>query len=154
MVTYGTMSMNRTRWLLFLIATFILSTVTLGVSLFLYIYWYIEVSSGLETLIHRFNLNYVDIAAAETWVVITVLSILVGLILIGFFLIFVYNLKALQLFRLQRNFINNFTHELKTPVTSLQLYLETFLKHELNREERIKYINSMMEDVNRLYVTI
>ncbi|MFP4444896.1 MAG: sensor histidine kinase [Desulfosudaceae bacterium] len=146
--------MTRTRWILFLIATFFFSAVTLGLSLFLYIYWYIEVSAGLETLVNKFNLRRVDIAASDTWVVITVLSILVGLILIGFFLIFVYNLKTLQLFRLQRNFINNFTHELKTPVTSLQLYLETFLKHDLDRDERIKYLHSMMADVNRLSSTI
>lgn len=148
------MMINRTRWLLWLIAIFVLSTVALGFSLFLYIYWYIKVSAGLEHLISRFNLERVDIAASHTWVVITVLSILVGLILVGLFLIFFYNLKTLQLFRLQRNFINNFTHELKTPVTSLRLYLETFLKHDLPREERLRYINFMMTDITRLSSTI
>ncbi len=146
--------MNRTRWIIFLITIFVLSAVTLGFSLFLYIYWYIKVSTGLEALAQKFNLGRVDMASADTWVVITVLSILVGLILIGLFFIFFYNLKTLQLFRLQRNFINNFTHELKTPVTSLQLYLETFLKHDLPREEQIRYVHSMMEDVNRLSSTI
>ncbi len=145
---------NRTRWLLLLITLFVLSTVALGFSLFLYIYWYIKVSAGLETLMKRFPIEGVDMAAAQTWVVITVLSILVGLILVGLFLIFFYNLKTLQLFRLQRNFINNFTHELKTPVTSLRLYLETFMKHELSRDNRLKYLHSMIADVTRLSTTI
>jgi signal transduction histidine kinase len=51
---------------------------------------------------------------------------------------------------LQRNFINNFTHELKTPVTSLKLYLDTFAKYNLSRDDQIKYIGFMIQDVDRL----
>ena len=78
------------------------------------------------------------------------LSILVAIILAGVFLIFIYNQKTWQLYRMQRNFINSFTHELKTPVTSLKLYLETFAKHELPREDRLKYVGFMIHDVERL----
>jgi signal transduction histidine kinase len=56
----------------------------------------------------------------------------------------------LQLYRLQNNFINSFTHELKTPVTSLKLFLQTFSKHELARAEQLKYIQFMISDVARL----
>jgi two-component system phosphate regulon sensor histidine kinase PhoR len=78
----------------------------------------------------------------------------VGIILIGIFIIFVYSQKAMQLNRLQRNFINNFTHELKTPVTSLKLFLETLGMHELSRDDQLKYIATMLLDVNRLSNTI
>jgi len=60
----------------------------------------------------------------------------------------------LQLYRLQHTFINNFTHELKTPVTSLKLYLETFAKHDLPRAEQLKYIGFMLQDTERLSVNI
>jgi two-component system phosphate regulon sensor histidine kinase PhoR len=69
-------------------------------------------------------------------------------------LIFVYSQKMVQLYRLQHNFINNFTHELKTPAASLQLFLETFQKHNLQREDQLKYIDYMLTDVNRLSDTI
>jgi signal transduction histidine kinase len=39
---------------------------------------------------------------------------------------------------------------LKTPVTSLKLYLETFRKHALCREDQIKYLNYMIHDAERL----
>nr|WP_285903258.1 HAMP domain-containing sensor histidine kinase [Alkalimarinus sediminis] len=55
-----------------------------------------------------------------------------------------------QLYRLQNNFINNFTHELKTPVTSLKLYLETFQKHDLSKEDQQKFVSYMLQDVHRL----
>ncbi len=146
--------MNRTRWLLFSISVFVFSTIALGISLSLYIYWYIKVRSGLKELMVRFDISQTDVAAAHTWVVITVLSILVGVILLGIFFIFFYNMKSYRLFRMQRNFIDNFTHELKTPVTSLRLFLETFLRHDLKREEQVKYLQAMVEDVNRLSATI
>jgi len=142
--------MNRSRWLFHPILILIFSILALGTSLFLYIYWYIEASHGLKSIVKRFNLDPDQVLASQTWVVILVLSLLVGIIFLGIFIIFVYNLKTLQLYRLQHNFINSFTHELKTPVTALKLYLETFMKHELSREDQIKYIQYMLHDTGRL----
>ncbi len=146
--------MTRSRWYFHPILVFVASILALITSLFLYIYWYIEVSSGLQTLMRKFDLDSRQILSADTWIVIMVLSMLVGFILLGIFIIFFYNLKTLQLYRLQNNFINNFTHELKTPVTSLRLYLETFQKHALPRESQLKYIDYMIQDTVRLNATI
>ncbi len=142
--------MNRTKWFFHPIFIFILSIVALATSLFLYIYWYVEVSAGLKSVVYKFNLDSSQVLEPQTWIVIMVLSILVGIILLGIFIIFVYNQKTLQLYRLQHNFINNFTHELKTPVTSLKLFLQTFSKHELSRDDQLKYIHYMITDVGRL----
>ena len=142
--------MTRSKWFFHPIFIFIFSILALGASLFLYLYWYIEVSAGLKSAMRKFNFDSGQVLAPQTWVVILVLSILVGIILIGIFIIFVYNQKILQLYRMQHNFINNFTHELKTPVTSLKLYLETFLKHELSKGDQLTYIGYMIQDVNRL----
>ena len=142
--------MTRSKWFFHPILIFIFSIFALGLSLFLYIYWYIEVSAGLNDLIARFSLDPDEVLESHTWVVILVLSILVGIILVGIFIAFIYYYKLLQLYRLQHNFISNFTHELKTPVTSLKLYLETFLKHDLSQEDRKKYVRYMIQDVGRL----
>ena len=142
--------MDRFKWVIQPVLIFIFSIVAVAMSLILYIYWYVEVSTGLKAVIQRANIDPEKVLASQTWVVILVLSILVGIILMGIFIIFVYNQKTLQLYRMQRNFINNFTHELKTPVTSLQLYLETFQKHLLSREDQHKFIGYMIQDVDRL----
>ena len=142
--------MTRTKWFFHPILFFVFSIVALVVSYLLYIYWYIEISSGLEAVVRRFNLEPGQVFKSEAWVVILVLSILVAIILLGIFIIFVYNQKTLQLYRLQDNFINNFTHELKTPVTSLKLFLETLHKYELSRDDERKYIGYMIQDVTRL----
>jgi len=146
--------MNRVKWFFHPVLIFILSITAIAASLFLYIYWYIEVSTGLQRIIKKYNLDPSQFFEIKTWVVILVLSILVGLILTGVFTIFVYNEKTWRLYRMQRNFINNFTHELKTPVASLRLYLDTFAKYELPREDQLRYLNFMIHDVNRLLENI
>ena len=75
---------------------------------------------------------------------------MIAVVLIGILLAFIYYQNTVNLFRLQHNFIYNFTHELKTPVTSLRLYLETFIKHDLESREIKKYSTNMLKDINRL----
>ncbi|MBN1545785.1 MAG: HAMP domain-containing histidine kinase [Syntrophaceae bacterium] len=142
--------MKRPVWFIHPIFIFILSTVALAISLFLYIYWYIGISTGLQAVALRYHLDPNQFFEAKTWVVILVLSLLVGIILGGILLISIFYLKTLKLYRLQNSFINNFTHELKTPVTSLKLYLETFARHEIPREDQLKYIGFMLQDTERL----
>jgi two-component system, OmpR family, phosphate regulon sensor histidine kinase PhoR len=141
---------KRFPWFFHPVFIFVFSILALASSLILYIYWYIRISAGLQALVRRYNLDASQFLEAQTWVVILVLSLLVAIILAGTLIIFVYSQKMVRLNRLQHEFINNFTHELKTPVTSLKLYLETFLKHELKREEQIKYIGYMLQDTERL----
>ena len=141
---------DRTKWFFHPVLVFIFSILALATSLALYIYWYVEVSTGLKEVVVRHNLDSGQFMESETWVVILILSILVGIILVGILIIFIYNQKTQQLYRMQYNFINNFTHELKTPVTSLKLYLETFMKHELKRGDQTKYLGYMVQDVERL----
>ena len=148
------MSRMTWKWYIHPILIFVFSITAVAVSFFLYIYWYVEVSSGLKGIIEKANIDAEKILAPHTWVVILVLSLLVAIILMGLFIIFVYNQKTIQLYRLQRNFINTFTHELKTPVTSLKLYLETFQKYNLSREDQLKYIEYMIHDADRLSGTI
>jgi signal transduction histidine kinase len=150
----GLSAMHQLKWFFHPILIFIFSIVAVALSLFLYIYWYVEVSTGLKRVMEKASLDRDQVLASQTWMVILVLSILVGIILMGIFIIFVYNQKTFQLYRLQRNFINNFTHELKTPVTSLKLYLETFGKYELPRGDQLRYLGYMVQDADRLTYNI
>jgi signal transduction histidine kinase len=142
--------MKYPKWFLHPVLVLIFSLLALGSSLFLYIYWYIGVSEMLETAVMRFGINPNQAVAPQNWVIILVLSLLLGIILTGISIIFVFLHKTIQLYRMQNNFINNFTHELKTPVTSLKLYLETFQRYDIPREKRLKYLEYMVTDVNRL----
>src|SRR5271165_5758051 len=51
-------------------------------------------------------------------------------------------------------FINAVTHELKTPVASIRLYLETLQTRSVDEEKRQEFYRTMVEDSDRLLATI
>jgi len=51
-------------------------------------------------------------------------------------------------------FINAVTHELKTPVTSIRLYLETLQTRAVDEEKRREFYGIMLDDSERLLATI
>ena len=52
------------------------------------------------------------------------------------------------------NFINAMTHELKTPIASIRLYLETLKSRQLSDAKRMEFYDIMLADSDRLLGTI
>ena len=52
------------------------------------------------------------------------------------------------------SFINAVTHELKTPIASIRLYLQTLQRHDVDEAKRREFYQSMLEDTNRLLGTV
>jgi signal transduction histidine kinase len=69
-------------------------------------------------------------------------------------LIFRHLNVQLKLTDLYDNFISNITHELKSPLSSIQLYLETMDTRDVPREKQKEFIALMMKDVSRLKTLI
>src|ERR1041384_1432044 len=51
-------------------------------------------------------------------------------------------------------FINAVTHELKTPIASIRLYLETLKTRDVDEEQRREFYNIMLADSERLLKTV
>ena len=54
----------------------------------------------------------------------------------------------------QDSFLNAVTHELKTPIASIRLYLETLERRQLDESQRLKFYASMRVDSDRLLATV
>ncbi len=138
------------RWYLHPVFIFACSIIALATFLVLTVSLYMEITTALEVVIKRFHIDPGMIFPSKTGMTIMVLSLLIAVIMAGILLAFIYYQKTMDLFRLQHNFIYNFTHELKTPVTSLRLYLETFVRHDLSSEQVAEYSSNMLKDIDRL----
>jgi signal transduction histidine kinase len=72
----------------------------------------------------------------------------------GLVLIFVLLLREVRLNERQSNFVSAVTHELKTPVASLRLYLDTLEMRPLPEAQRAEFYRTMRQDLDRLNTTI
>ena len=96
------------------------------------------------------------------WILLNLREVVLLILGIVFFALIITGLvlNTIFLFReIRRNeqhdaFINAVTHELKTPVASIRLYLETLRARELTEEKRREFYDVMLADSDRLLGTV
>jgi|SRR5580658_2864477 signal transduction histidine kinase len=76
-------------------------------------------------------------------------AIILGLILNTGFLV-----REIRLNEQHDSFINAVTHELKTPITSIRLYLETLQRRDVDEGQRQHFYKLMLDDTDRLRGTV
>lgn len=84
------------------------------------------------------------------WTLLSVGATFLVLVLVGVVLYLTLSIKAINLSRRQSNFIDSVTHELKSPIASLKLYLQTLNRRQVGPEEQADFYRYMLEDVERL----
>jgi signal transduction histidine kinase len=76
--------------------------------------------------------------------------VLLVFISVGMSFIFVYLNRQMNITKLYDNFIASVTHELKSPLSSIQLYLETINSREVPPKKQKEFIEFMLKDTGRL----
>lgn len=81
-------------------------------------------------------------------------SVFLLILILGLFKISSSIQKELRLSQRQSNFLLSVTHELKTPIASTKLYLQTLLKRELPSVKRDDLLSKALEENERLELLI
>jgi len=117
-----------------------------------WIRWYFEKHTQIREMAQRLR-TQVE-ADGLGWLPLLEGGVLLTLILAGATVIFIYWNKQHRLNKMQRTFVSNVTHELKSPVASIQLSLETMALRDLSDEKRREFVGMMLDDTERLTTLI
>jgi two-component system sensor histidine kinase SenX3 len=108
------------------------------------------------------SLVAVAIALNVGWIILNWREVAMLVLGIIFFLLIIVGLvlnTAFLIREIRRNeqhdaFINAVTHELKTPLASTRLYLQTLKTRDINEEQRQEFYDVMLADNDRLMKTV
>src|SRR6185295_17661220 len=88
--------------------------------------------------------------SAVFWVLLLVGTLFLVLVLVGVVLYLFISIKGIRLNRRQSNFIDSVSHELKSPIASLKLYLQTLSRRTVDEQRQADFYRFMLDDVARL----
>ena len=102
------------------------------------------------------------VALNITWIVLNarrVTPLVLGIILFAIIIAGLIVYTVFLVLEIKRNeehesFINSVTHELKTPIASIRLYLETLQSRSLTDAQRRNFYDIMLADAERLHHTV
>jgi two-component system, OmpR family, sensor histidine kinase SenX3 len=77
-----------------------------------------------------------------------------SLIIAGLIVYTVFLVREMGITEQQDSFLNSVTHELKTPIASIRLYLETLQAREVGDAQRKEFYRIMLQDADRLQHTV
>ncbi len=77
-----------------------------------------------------------------------------GAIIAGLVLNTIFLVREMRRNDQQDSFLNAVTHELKTPLTSIRLYLQTLERRRVDDDQRREFYRLMLEDTDRLFGTV
>ncbi|MBI4264204.1 MAG: HAMP domain-containing histidine kinase [Acidobacteria bacterium] len=99
------------------------------------------------------NIGWILITARQaTPLVLGIISF--ALIIAGLIVYTVFLVLEIKRNEEHDSFINAVTHELKTPIASMRLYLETLKSRDVDEARRRQFYEIMLEDADRLHRTV
>jgi len=90
----------------------------------------------------------------KTWQYVGEGLVMMVLLFWGMLVIYRTFSKNIRLNKQQNNFLLSITHELKTPIASVKLYIETLLKRDLDKEKTTTILKNSLLDMKRLQILV
>ena len=115
--------------------------------------FFIALGAGLISVILLFYIGWV-LFNWRTGILLFFGFLLVAMIISGVVLNTIFLVREIRRNEQHDAFINAVTHELKTPITSIRLYLETLQTRAVDEQKRSEFYRIMLEDSDRLLTTI
>jgi signal transduction histidine kinase len=139
--------MNFFRRLSHPLTAFIAIQIVWLLGLFFWIRWFMHSHRELQQMASRYS---GVIPKGADWLILTEGIVLLVAILAGVYVIFLFWRKQSALLKAKRDFIAQVTHELKSPLASLQLHIETIRRRPPTPARMETFLDTMRADTERL----
>ena len=118
------------------------------VLLVFWIIWFVDSHQKIRRLAAKYSPELLQ--GGIDWFILVEGIVLLAAILAGVYVIFLFWRRQAALYRAQRHFIAQVTHELKSPLASLQLHLETIRRRQPSPQKLQTFVDTMLGDTTRL----
>jgi signal transduction histidine kinase len=115
--------------------------------------FFIAMGAGMIAVILLLYVGWVQLHW-RTGILLFVGILLLAIVIAGVVLNTIFLVREIRRNEQHDAFINAVTHELKTPVASIRLYLETLLTRSVDDKKREEFYRIMLDDSGRLLHTI
>jgi signal transduction histidine kinase len=88
------------------------------------------------------------------WLLLALGTTFFVLIIVGTGWLCAWLVSEMRVNQRQRAFLDAVTHEMKTPLASMRLYVETLIRHDPERDRREQFLARMEKDLDRLDRTV
>jgi hypothetical protein len=117
-----------------------------------WIYWFVGQHREFRELAEKHRPEL--LGTGFNWPVMVEGILLLVAVLVGVYVIFVYWNRQSNLYSKQRDIISQVTHELKSPLASIQLHLETIRLRRPVGDKLDNFVGTMLSDTDRLHYLI
>lgn len=118
----------------------------------LLVFWNVYIISDYHTIKELYLVSHgtMEVPASGRWTVLILGIIFLSLVLVVLAIFFAAFLRGARFKRQQKDFVNMMTHELKLPMSSIQMFAQTLRQRDASPEDRIRFLDAILNDCMRM----
>jgi signal transduction histidine kinase len=126
--------------------------VAAGMVITLLVFWNVYIISDYHTIKELYMVTHgtPEVPAVGRWIVLAVGITFLSLVLVVLSFYFVTFLRGARFKQQQKDFVNMMTHELKLPMSSIQMFAQTLKQRSTGPEDRERFLDAILNDCARL----
>lgn len=116
------------------------------------VFWIVYIVSDYHTIRDLYTATHgtTEVPAAGRWAVLTLGIIFLSLVLVVLSVFYANVLRGSRFKQQQKDFLNMMTHELKLPMSSIQMFAQTLKQRDPSPEERARFLDCILNDCARM----
>jgi two-component system phosphate regulon sensor histidine kinase PhoR len=126
--------------------------VAAGMVITLLVFWNVYIISDYHTIRELYQMSHgtMEVPARGRWTVLILGITFFSLVLVVLSIFFAAFLRVARFRREQKDFINMMTHELKLPMSSIQMFAQTMRQRDASSDDRARFLDAILKDCMRM----